>query len=68
MMEVFEYYGQISENGHLTVPDELTKRLDPQKKWRVMVFLEDEASDWKDAATRHFFDGYADEDEIYDAL
>jgi hypothetical protein len=67
-MEVFEYYGQICENGRLTVPEELVSRLASKKKCRVMIFLEDESSEWKNAATKGFFDGYSENDNIYDEL
>lgn len=31
-MQVFEYYGQMSENGQLNLPDELKKTVGPGNK------------------------------------
>ena len=55
-MEDSQYYRQISKDGQLTMPDNLTKRLGPRKSLRVMIFLEDEAPEWKNAVTGKFFD------------
>lgn len=67
-MQVFEYYSQISENGQLSLPDELKKQLDPKTKLRVMIFLEKDEQDWKNMTAMKFFLGYAEEDKIYDDL
>jgi len=67
-MEVYEYYGQVSENGQLTLPDELIKHLSPEKKVRIMIFLDKGESGWKNAAAVNFFQGYDEEDKIYDDL
>ena len=67
-MEVFEYYGQMSENGQLPLPDELKKQLDPKTRIRVMIFLEKDEPDWEKMTAVKFFQGYAEEDKIYDDL
>ena len=67
-MQVFEYYGQMSENGQLNLPDELKKQLKPKTKLRVMIFLEKDEQDWKNMTAMKFFQGYAEEDKIYDEL
>ena len=67
-MEVYEYYGQVSENGQLTLPDELKKHLSPKEKIRIMIFLDRGESEWKNAAAKNFLQGYDEEDKIYDDL
>jgi len=67
-MQVFEYYGQMSENGQLNLPDELKKQLKPKTKLRVMIFLEKDEQGWKNMTAMKFFQGYAEEDKIYDDL
>ncbi len=67
-MEVFEYYSQVSEDGRLDLPEALKSQIGSKQKLRVMVFLEKEDPDWNNAAALKFFQGYADEDSIYDAL
>jgi len=66
-MEVYEYYGQVSENGYLALPDELKKQLSPHKKLRIMIFIENEDLDWQKTTAMKFFQGYAKED-IYDDI
>jgi hypothetical protein len=67
-VEVFEYYGQMSENGQLAMPDEIKKQLDPKTRLRVMIFLEKDEPDWGKMTAVKFFQGYAEEDKIYDDL
>ena len=67
-MEVFEYYGQVSEDGRLDLPEALRGRIGPDRKLRVMVFLEKDDLDWGRTAALKFFRGYAEEDGIYDEL
>lgn len=67
-MEAFEYYGQVSKNGQLTMPDELKRQLDPKTRLRVMLFLEKDSSGWENMAAVKFFQGYDEEDKIYDEL
>ena len=67
-MQVFEYYSQMSQNGQLPLPDELKKQLDPKTRIRVMIFLEKDEQDWKNVTAMKFFQGYAEEDKIYDDL
>ena len=67
-MEVFEYYAQVSENGQITLPDELRKHLRPEKQVRIMIFLEKEELEWKNLSAVKFFQGYAEKDNIYDNL
>lgn len=67
-MEVFEYYSQMSQNGQLPLPDELKKQLDPKTRIRVMIFLEKDEHDWGKMTAVKFFQGYPEEDKIYDDL
>lgn len=67
-MEVFEYYGQVSEDGRLDLPEALKKRIGPDRNLRVMVFLEKNDLDWEKLSALKFFRGYDEEDGIYDEL
>lgn len=67
-MEVFEYYGHVSENGQLSLPDEVKKQIDPKTRLRVMLFLEKDVTGWEKMTAVKFFQGYAEEDNIYDDL
>lgn len=67
-MEVYEYYGKVSKNGQLTLPDDLKKKLSPHKKLRIMIFLEKEDLDWQKTTPTKFFQGYCEKDKIYDDL
>jgi bifunctional DNA-binding transcriptional regulator/antitoxin component of YhaV-PrlF toxin-antitoxin module len=67
-MEVYEYYGRVAEDGHLTLPEELRQKLDQQSKIRIMLFVEDEEAQWRKNAAAKFFQGYDEEDSIYDTI
>lgn len=67
-MEVFEYYSEVSEDGRLDLPEALKTRIGSNKKLRVMIFLEKDDPGWEKTAALKFFQGYANEDNIYDAL
>jgi len=67
-MEVYEYYGRIAEDGHLTLPEELKEKLDPKSKIRIMLFVEDEEAQWRKGSAVKFFQGYDEEDSIYDTI
>ena len=66
-MEVYEYYGRVAEDGHLTVPEELKNKLEPESRVRIMLFIEEEGeANWNKIGAIRFFQGYAEEDSIYD--
>ena len=67
-MEVYEYYSQVSENGQLALPEELKNRLDAKTRLRVMIFLEKDDSEWEKTTAIKFFQGYDEEDKIYDDI
>jgi len=67
-MEVYEYYGRVAEDGHLTLPEELRQKLDQQSKIRIMLFVEDEEAQWRKGSAVRFFQGYDEEDSIYDTI
>jgi len=67
-MEVYKFYGQMSEDGRLMLPDDLKGKLEPKSRIRIMLFLEDEETLWKKGSALKFFQGYAEEDRIYDDL
>jgi len=67
-MQAYEYYAEILQDGHLSIPDELRDRLKPDSKVRVMILLNDEETLWNNFAIKQFMTGYSDKDAIYDSL
>ena len=67
-MKAYECYADILTNGRLAVPLEIINKLKASSKIRVMIFVEDEDSEWKDFSKSQFFNGYSEEDAIYDSL
>ena len=47
-MKAYECYADILTNGRLAVPLEIINKLKASSKIRVMIFVEDEDSEWKD--------------------
>jgi hypothetical protein len=67
-MQAYEYYAEILQDGHLSIPDELKVRLKPDSKVRVMLLLNDEETQWNNFAMTQFMAGYSEKDAIYDSL
>jgi len=67
-MQAFEYYAEVLQDGHLSIPEELKVRLKPDSKVRVMLLLNDEEAQWNKFAMSQFIAGYSEKDAIYDSL
>lgn len=67
-MKVYEFYRHLSQDGRLTLPDELKRKVRRESRVRMRLFVEKEKAQWKKTAAVKFFQGYADEDRIYDDL
>jgi hypothetical protein len=67
-MKAYEYYAEVLSDGHLSVPKSLKEKLKPDSKVRVMLFLEDEETDWNNFAMSQFLKDYSEKDSIYDKL
>ena len=42
-MEIIEYQGELLENGHLSLPNEVYEKLKGKERVRVVLYLEDES-------------------------
>jgi|LGVE01.1.fsa_nt_gb hypothetical protein len=67
-MEVYVFYRHLSQDGRLTLPDELNRKVGQESRVRMRLFVKEEEAQWKKTAAVKFFQGYADEDRIYDDL
>ncbi len=55
-------------NRRLIEHNKIKEMLQPDLKVRVMLFFEDEDSEWNKFAMSQFLKGYSEGDEIYDRL
>lgn len=67
-MKAYEYYAEVLMDGHLSIPDNLKRKLKPETKVRVMLLLEDKDVDWNNLTMSQFMKGYSEKDAIYDSL
>ncbi|MBF0389531.1 MAG: hypothetical protein HQK71_05435 [Desulfamplus sp.] len=67
-MKAYECYASIMADGQLSIPLKIANKLKTPTKIRVMIFVEDEDTEWNDFTMTQFFNGYSEEDSIYDSL
>ncbi|MBF0201262.1 MAG: hypothetical protein HQK66_08105 [Desulfamplus sp.] len=67
-MKAYECYASIMANGQLSIPSKIVNKLKNPTEIRVIVFVEEEDSEWNDFSMTQFFKGYSEEDSIYDSL
>jgi hypothetical protein len=67
-MKAYEYYAEVLPDGHLSVPEDIRKRLKKDSKVRVMLLLEDDDAAWDEFTMSQFMAGYSEKDSIYDSL
>ena len=67
-MKAYEYYAEVLPDGHLSVPEDIRKRLKKDSKVRVMLLLEDDDAAWDELTMSQFMAGYSEQDSIYDSL
>ena len=67
-MKAYECYANLLANGQLSVPLEIMNKLKASSKIRLKIFVGDEDSEWDDFSMSLFFNGYSEEDAIYDSL
>lgn len=65
-MQAYEFETTPRADGSLPVPDAVGRRLARGQPIRVIVMVQDEAADWRQATEREFLAGYAEADSIYD--
>ena len=67
-MQAYEYYAELLSDGHLSIPDDIKQKIYPSKKFRVMLFFEDEDQAWNSLTASEFLKGYSAGDAIYDKI
>lgn len=67
-MKTYEYLAEVLSDGHLSIPKDLSDKLKPETKVRVMLLLDDEDSAWNSFTISEFLKGYSEKDAIYDKL
>lgn len=67
-MKAYEYYAEVLPDGHLTIPENLRKKVKADSRVRVMLLLEDDDAEWDKLTMSQFEKGYSDKDSIYDDL
>ncbi len=67
-MKTYEYLAEVLSDGHLSIPKDLSDKLKPETKVRVMLLLDDEDTAWNSFALSEFLKGYSEKDAIYDEL
>jgi len=67
-MKVYEYYGEVLPDGHLSLPEDLKEKLKTDSKIRVMLLLDEDEKAWDQLSMSQFLKGYSDKDAIYDNL
>ena len=70
-MKAYELSAKINHDGKLVLPDQLPLFL-PQQVIKVILLVpemtENQEQEWINLTTEQFFNGYSDEDSIYDAI
>jgi cupin superfamily acireductone dioxygenase involved in methionine salvage len=69
-MKTYEYYAEILEDGHLSIPENIRDEVKAKAETKIKVILmfDDEEKAWDAIAMSQFLKGYSDKDAIYDNL
>jgi uncharacterized FlgJ-related protein len=67
-MKTYEYYAEILEDGHMSIPENIRDKLKAETKIKVILMFDDEEKAWDAIAMSQFLKGYSDKDAIYDNL
>ena len=67
-MKAYEYYADVLPDGHLSIPENLKDKLNPESKIRVMLLIEDENAAWSSFTMAQFLKGYSEKDAVYDSI
>jgi hypothetical protein len=70
-MKAFETVAVVANDGSLTIPAKVRRRLSPRQRVRLLVVIQDAAagdqdSDWHSLTSGQFLAGYAGVDAVYD--
>jgi len=67
-MKTYEYYAEILEDGHLSVPENIRDILKAETKVKVVLMFDDEENVWDTITMSQFLKGYSDKDALYNNL
>jgi cupin superfamily acireductone dioxygenase involved in methionine salvage len=69
-MKTYEYYAEILEDGHLSIPENIRDEVKAKAETKIKVILmfDDEEKAWDAITMSQFLKGYSDKDAIYDNL
>jgi len=68
-MQAVEFSVSGVKDSIIQIPDEYARLLKGRKKIKIIIlFAEEEEGDWDRLALQQFFEGYSEEDSIYDKL
>lgn len=74
-MKTFSFPAVPDRNGQISLPEEVTSALPPNRTIEVLVVLREEGDSekedeeaWRRLALESFLEGYADSDAIYDEV
>jgi hypothetical protein len=67
-MKTYEYYAQISEDGHLSVPENIRDKIKAETKVKVILMFDDDENAWDTITISQFLKGYSEKDALYDNL
>jgi hypothetical protein len=70
-MKAIEFLTILHSPGTIEIPISYQDQLQSSQEVRVIVLISDNTpgnESWKQLATRQFFEGYSDEDAIYDTI
>jgi bifunctional DNA-binding transcriptional regulator/antitoxin component of YhaV-PrlF toxin-antitoxin module len=67
-MKAIEFQTTLHDRGIIEIPKSFQKQLQKEQNLRIIVLIEDEQTDdsLNKLVTKQFFEGYSDEDAIYD--
>jgi len=69
-MQAVEFSVSGVKDSIIQIPDEYARLLKGRKKIKIIILFaeEEEEGDWDRLALQQFFEGYSEEDSIYDKL
>jgi len=70
IMQAVEFSVSGVKDSIIQIPDEYARLLKGRKKIKIIILFaeEEEEGDWDRLALQQFFEGYSEEDSIYDKL
>jgi hypothetical protein len=69
-MQAIEFSTKGSLDNVIKIPEKFSTIFKPNRKFKIIILFEEdsEEKEWELMTSQQFFDGYADEDSMYDKL